>query len=115
MVPYVVCLVILLRCDDHTYRARREVVKLSPYHFGKIQPIIAPIQADGLSIVSVVYNDVEAAGHGDNELLAGPIGVATPGFASWHIVQIEDTFDAERDVLATFDKREISSRIGNLG
>lgn len=56
-------------------------------------------------------DDVEAAGHGDDELVEIFVGVAAAFGASGDVVKVVDALDFERDVTGAFDEREIAARI----
>jgi hypothetical protein len=58
-----------------------------------------------LLVVTVIKDDIETPGRGDDELLQGLVGVATAVGASRNVVEVEDPFDVEGNVSGAFDER----------
>lgn len=64
---------------------------------------------------SVFENDVEAARNCNEYLCAAFQRMTGACSAAGDVVEIEHALDVEGDVLAAFEKSEISPRIGNFG
>src|SRR3954469_10197320 len=64
-----------------------------------------------------VQHDVECAGDGNHELVAGLHRGPGPRLATRNVVQVVNTLDVERDVARALDEAEISAplRIADLG
>ena len=57
----------------------------------------------------VIEHDVKTTGHRDDQLLQILVGVPSSFGAAWHIVQVIDSGDIERNVLPTFNERKITA------
>ena len=65
--------------------------------------------------ISIIQDDVEASGHSYDQLLELPMPVAGTLGPARHVVEIVDSLDFERHVAGSFDEREITTRIMDLG
>ena len=63
----------------------------------------------------VIHHHIEAAGHGDQELMALLQGVTGAVRASRHIVKVKHALDREGNVSVAFDECQIAARIGYFG
>ena len=70
---------------------------------------------EGTLLRSVVQMDVEAAGHGDNELVKVLVGVAAALRAAWNVVEIINAFEIKRDYTTALDDRKVSPVVVNNG
>ena len=68
-----------------------------------------------LFLASIIEHNVEAARHGDDELVEILVGVPAPLGTTRNIVEVIGTLDIERYVIPAFDEGEIATRIGDLG
>jgi hypothetical protein len=66
-------------------------------------------------VFAVIHDDIEAAGHGDKELMAFFQGVPGAVRASGDVVEIKNALNGERDMAVAFEKGEIAPRIIDLG
>src|SRR5262249_39661543 len=96
-------------------RAGREVIQLPPDHRPDVQAVIGPVQVESLSAVAVVEHDVEAAGHGDQQLVQGFVGVPAPPGPPGDVVEVVHPADVERDVDDALDECQVAPRVGDLG
>jgi hypothetical protein len=64
---------------------------------------------------TIIQNDVEAAGHRDDELMQSQVRMATTLGAPWDVVQVVHTLDVKGDLAAGLDKRQVASRVVDLG
>lgn len=70
---------------------------------------------EAFSLRAVVQDDVETAGHGDDELMQIFVGMTAALGASRHVVKVINALNLERYIPATLDKREIASGIADSG
>ena len=68
-----------------------------------------------LLVLAVVNNHVEAAGHGDDELMALFQRMTGAIRATGHVVEIEHALDRERNVPLSLDKSQIATRVRDFG
>ena len=60
----------------------------------------------------VIEHDVKTTGHRDDQLLQILVSVPSSFGPAWHIVQVINSGDIERNVPATFNKCKIAAQIG---
>jgi hypothetical protein len=68
-----------------------------------------------LFFFSVVQQNVETAGNGNENLLEGFMGMSSPGGAARDIVQIVDPFNFKGNMPLALDKGQVPAWIVNLG
>ena len=66
-------------------------------------------------VKTIVQYHVEAAGHGDEKLMALLERMAAPVCSAGNIVKIEDSLDIKRHMAPAFHKHKVAARVGNLG
>src|SRR5262249_49714954 len=76
-----------------------------------VEPVGCPIEVKGPLAIAVVELDVEAAGDRDHELLQPAMGMAAAHAAPWHVIDVVDALDVERDVAPALDEGQIPSSI----
>src|SRR5665213_4159472 len=76
--------------------------------------MVRAIQMDALLLFAIVNDDVKAAGHGNEELMAFFKRVAAPVRAAGHIVKVEHAFDIKRHMVSTFNKSQVAARVVNF-
>ena len=68
-----------------------------------------------LAIESIVQHDVEAAGHGNDELGQRQMGMPAPFRAARHVVQVVHATDVERNLAAAFHEGQVARGSWTLG
>ena len=63
---------------------------------------------------SVIQDDVEASGHGDQKFMQFLVGMPSTLSSSRHIVQIVHSLNVVRDVPSAFNERQVASRVSDL-
>lgn len=64
-----------------------------------------------LFFTAVIEDHIETPGHGNNQLLQSLVCVAAPFRPARDIIEVVDAANVERDMIATFDKGEITPRV----
>lgn len=80
-----------------------------------MKAVIRAIQMNPLLFFSVIDHDVEAAGHGDDELMACFESVTAAISAARNIIEVKNTFYIKWNVTVAFDESEIAARVGDFG
>ena len=115
VIAVIVFLVVAVRGEDHAHRAGREVIELAPDHRADIESVVGAIEMKAGLVFAVVEDDVEAAGHGNDELMQRFMRMPSPLRSARHVVEVINTLDVEGDMLTAFDESEIASRIVDFG
>lgn len=61
-----------------------------------------------LLFVAVINDNIEASGHGDNQLMQIFMSMPAPCRTTWHIVEVIDTLNVKGDMIVAFDECQIS-------
>ena len=64
---------------------------------------------------SVVDDDVERSGEGDDEFFVVDFSMTATPYAAWHIIEPIGSFDLKGDMQEVLGKRKVASCIQNLG
>lgn len=114
VVAVVVVLGVAVGGEHHAHRAGGEVVQLAPDHGADVEPVIGAVEVDAGLVLAVVDDDVEAAGHGDDELLQFLVGMPAALRPAWHVVKVIDALDVEGNVAAALDEGEVAAGVLDL-
>lgn len=66
---------------------------------------------EALLIFAVVSDDIEAAGHRNEKLMAFPESMTGAIGPTGNVVKIEDSLDLKRDVAVAFEEGQVATRI----
>ena len=67
-----------------------------------------------LFLFAVINHHIEAAGHGDEKLVALFQRMARAVGAAGHVIKVEDPFDGERNMALAFDESQVSAWINDF-
>ena len=114
VITIVVVRVKQLRGKNKTNRSRREVVELSPHHRTNVKTEIGSIKVKPLRLESIVKHHIEAARHGNDQLLQTLVSVRTPIGTTGNVIRVIDSLNVERDMMVALNKGQISPGIRNF-
>jgi hypothetical protein len=80
-----------------------------------MQAIIRTVEVMGLLVPAVVHGNIEASGHGDENLMRRLEGMPCPRGAARNVIEIEDPRDLERDVARPFNEGQVAPRVCDSG
>lgn len=70
---------------------------------------------DALLVLPVVDDDVEAARHGDDELLQPLVRMTAALRATRHVVKVVHALDVEWNMAAALDEGQVATRVVDFG
>jgi len=80
-----------------------------------MQTIIGTIEMETFFVFAVVSDDIKAAGHGDEELMAFLQSMASAISATGNVVEVKNALNLEWNMTIPFQKREIAARVVDFG
>ena len=101
--------------QHEAHGARGEIADIAPDHGTEMETEIGTVQLVPDLFATVVEQDVEAAGEGDDELMQVSVGMTAAFGAGGDVVEVIDAADGEGDVTIFLDEGEVAARIGDLG
>src|SRR6185503_79514 len=104
VVPEVVFFVVALGRQRKANGSGREIIDLAPEHRRQMQAVVRAIEMETLLVFAVVNDDVKAAGHRDEKLMAFLQRMAGAVSSAGNVIQIKDTLDLKRDVPVALEK-----------
>jgi hypothetical protein len=69
----------------------------------------------GSPVPAIVNDDIEASGHGDENLMQRLVRVSRPRSAAGNVIELVYPGDLERDMARALDEGQVASRLGNFG
>src|ERR1051326_1151923 len=76
-----------------------------------MQAVVGTIQMEAFLVLSIVNDDIEAAGHSDEKLVAFPQSVTSTISAARDVIQVKHALDLKRDMTVAFEEGQIATRI----
>lgn len=79
-----------------------------------VKPVIRPVKLVTDYVPAAIDFNIKAAGHRNNDLSIPAIGMASPRFPAWNVIDPKSPLNQKRNVAATFYKGQVPSRVGDL-
>src|SRR6267142_6171281 len=114
VVAVVIFLVVTLGGEGEAHGAGRKVVYFTPEHRRKVKTIIRAVEMEALFIFAVVNDDIKAARHRNQKLMAAFQSMSRSICAARHVIKVKDALDGEGNVAIGFEKSQIAPRILDL-
>jgi len=115
VVTVVVGFVIAIRGEDQAYRSGGKIVQLAPDHGTDVKSVIGAVQMKAFLFAAVIQYDIEAAGHGNDQLVQLPVRMTASLSTARYVIEIIDALNAKRDMCLSFNECEVAAGVGYFG
>jgi hypothetical protein len=100
--------------EDEANGAGGEIADVAPDHGTEVEAEVGAIELVTDRFATVIEEDVEAAGEGDDELMEVFVGMAAAFGAARDVVEVVDATDWEGNVTVFLDEGEVAAGIGDF-
>ena len=111
LITDIVRFIIQTRSKHLTHCAGREIREIEPKHGRRIEQKIWPVETDARNIFSIIYRRRAGTSHQDQQLVLGPMRMATTRHPFGYAVQRENAPHGERYVITLLGEDQLPARV----
>ena len=108
IVPNIVFLVIVMRCQRQTHRTRREILECTPDAGHHKQALVGSVQGIGELVDTVIDSHVKTAADGNDKLMTSIVAVSAAFGSTRHIINIECALNVKRKLYPVVHSSEVA-------
>ena len=114
VIPNIIALIIIFRCQNHQHRPRRKVIHLPPDPRTNQQSSVGLIQPDIRLVPPVIHTDRTGPCHTEQNLIQFPVRMFSTNDTFLCIIHKIYSLNGKRDILILFQRHQLPAPVSML-